>query len=138
MANKGGRPPALTDAPETMKALKGLGRIQATTKESAAVLGVSEPTFIAFLKRFPGARDVYEMGKEEGKVSLRRLQFRLAERNAAMAIFLGKNHLGQRDDQAAVAVQVNVQVNNARDKLAHLIDREATGIKEADDSRTTH
>ena len=32
-----------------------------------------------------------------GKVSLRRMQFRLAERSAAMAIWLGRNVLGQTD-----------------------------------------
>lgn len=37
-------------------------------------------------------------GKSKGKVSLRRFQFHLAERNASMAIFLGKNILGQTDE----------------------------------------
>lgn len=32
-----------------------------------------------------------------GKISLRRYQFELAKKNANMAIFLGKNYLGQRD-----------------------------------------
>lgn len=32
-----------------------------------------------------------------GKISLRRSQFNLSEKNAAMAIFLGKNYLGQTD-----------------------------------------
>ena len=36
-------------------------------------------------------------GIGKGKVSLRRMQFRLAEKNATMAIFLGKNVLGQTD-----------------------------------------
>lgn len=31
------------------------------------------------------------------KIKLRRNQFKLSEKNAAMAIFLGKNYLGQRD-----------------------------------------
>lgn len=38
-----------------------------------------------------------EKGQATGKASLRRNQFRLAESNAAMAIFLGKNWLGQSD-----------------------------------------
>ena len=33
----------------------------------------------------------------KGRTSLRRYQFKLAEKNAAMAIFLGKNYLGQKD-----------------------------------------
>lgn len=36
-------------------------------------------------------------GFSTGKISLRRAQRRLAEKSAAMAIFLGKNILGQRD-----------------------------------------
>lgn len=32
-----------------------------------------------------------------GKISLRRMQWQLAAKNASMAIFLGKNYLGQRD-----------------------------------------
>jgi hypothetical protein len=31
------------------------------------------------------------------KIRLRRNQFKLSEKNAAMAIFLGKNYLGQKD-----------------------------------------
>ena len=42
--------------------------------------------------------DVYSKKKVGGKISLRRSQIRLAEKSAAMAIFLGKNYLGQKDD----------------------------------------
>lgn len=40
-----------------------------------------------------------EKGQATGKASLRRNQFKLSETNAAMAIFLGKNWLGQTDKQ---------------------------------------
>lgn len=33
-----------------------------------------------------------------GKISLRRNQFKLAEKSAAMSIFLGKQYLGQKDN----------------------------------------
>ena len=43
-------------------------------------------------------RDAWERGQGRGRVSLRRIQYQLAEKgNAPMAIFLGKNLLGQRD-----------------------------------------
>lgn len=42
--------------------------------------------------------EVYRKKKVGGKISLRRSQIRLAEKSAAMAIFLGKNYLGQKDD----------------------------------------
>jgi len=41
---------------------------------------------------------VYEQKRQGGKISLRRAQMRMAEKSAAMAIFLGKNYLGQSDN----------------------------------------
>ena len=41
--------------------------------------------------------EAYKKYSAKGKVSLRRAQFKLAEKNASMAIFLGKQYLGQRD-----------------------------------------
>lgn len=46
---------------------------------------------------------VFAKKREAGRISLRRSQWRLAERNAAMAIFLGKNYLGQSDNVAIEA-----------------------------------
>ncbi|MBR1661595.1 MAG: hypothetical protein IJ694_04905 [Acidaminococcaceae bacterium] len=40
---------------------------------------------------------VYKKYSSPGKISLRRIQFRLAEKSATMAIFLGKQYLGQTD-----------------------------------------
>lgn len=40
---------------------------------------------------------VYKKMSAKGRSSLRRFQFALAEKNAAVAIFLGKNYLGQTD-----------------------------------------
>ena len=41
--------------------------------------------------------DTFKKYSAKGKTSLRRMQFKLAEKSAAMAIFLGKNYLGQSD-----------------------------------------
>ena len=43
--------------------------------------------------------EVFSIKREKGKVSLRRSQFKLAEKNPTMAIWLGKQYLGQRDEQ---------------------------------------
>lgn len=43
---------------------------------------------------FEEAFEEYRVG---GLLSLRRNQFQLAEKNAAVAIWLGKQHLGQKD-----------------------------------------
>ena len=96
--NKGGRPKLLHADEPTLKQLRGLGQIQATVREGAAFFGVSLVTFEKFLDE-PGVRDAFNDGKGLGRISLRRTQFRLAEKNAAMAIWLGKQHLDQTDRQ---------------------------------------
>lgn len=41
--------------------------------------------------------EAYKKFSVDGKISLRRAQFNLAQKSAAMAIFLGKNYLNQTD-----------------------------------------
>lgn len=128
-----GRKLALTANAATLKQLNGLGKIQATTRECAAVFGVAHKTFIEFLSREPDAAMALDHGREGGKMSLRRTQFALAKKNAAMAIFLGKNYLEQTDKQDITAsVTHDVRVSDARSKLEHLIARRvaATGTGE--------
>jgi hypothetical protein len=122
--NLGGRPTKLKSDPKTLETLGGLGRIQCTTKECAAWFAVSEQTFISFLGRNPEARQVFEDGKGVGLTSLRRTQFRLAEKNAAMAIFLGKNYLGQTDKQEfehSGGIDVSHARQRLRDKVAAVV-----------------
>ena len=81
------------------KIFENLCKIQCTKKEVAAVLDCGISTIERWCKRtykmnFEEARDVFAEG---GKASLRKIQWRLAEKNPAMAIFLGKQYLGQRD-----------------------------------------
>lgn len=122
---KVGRPQALEPDKRTLATVRGLGRIQATTRECAAVLGVSHPTFLAFMERYPEVADVLHQGKELGKRSLRRTQFELAKSNAGMAIFLGKNYLDQTDRQDITqSVTVDVTVTDARSKLERLLLRQ--------------
>lgn len=93
------RPIALHPDEKTFAIIEGLARIQCTQSEAAAVLGVSRFTVLKFFKRHPQARDRWENGLASGKASLRRNQFKLSETNAAMAIWLGKQFLGQREPQ---------------------------------------
>jgi hypothetical protein len=74
------------------KQLFALARIQCTLPEIAAVLGCSTRTlrgrFLPLIKK----------GRQEGKASIRRIQYKLAtEGNPTMAIWLGKQLLGQTD-----------------------------------------
>ncbi len=94
---KPGPKPKLTPDEKTINTLRQLGAIQATVEEAARVLGVSERTLQNFFTAEPAAKDAHETGKSEGRASLRRTQFTLAQRNAAMAIWLGKQYLGQRE-----------------------------------------
>jgi hypothetical protein len=117
-----GRPQAIKPDKRTLATVRGLGRIQATTRECAAVLGVSHQTFIATMQRHPIIGEVLEQGKELGKRSLRRTQFQIAQSNAGMAIFLGKNYLDQTDRQDInQSVTVDVTVTDARAKLERLL-----------------
>lgn len=96
--NKGGRPRSLDVDAQTLKTIQGLGQIQATSKECAAVLGVTEPTWISFKKHNPEVEEALHLGQGEGLASLRRRQFKAAnDGNASMMIWLGKQYLGQRD-----------------------------------------
>jgi len=73
-----------------------LSSIQCTQIEIATFLGVNVST----LKRDDEFCTIYKKGIEEGKISLRRLQWKLADRgNVTMAIWLGKQYLGQKDKQ---------------------------------------
>ena len=70
-----------------------LSKIQCTQQEIANFLGLSVRT----LQRDSEFCRIYKKGQDSGRMSLRRMQFKLAEKNATMAIWLGKQYLGQRD-----------------------------------------
>jgi len=86
---KRGRPKTIIDIEEAEK----LGMLQCTYKECSAWLGIAEST----LKTHSEFSTAYKKGLEKGKLSLRRSQFKLAEKNPTMAIWLGKQYLGQTD-----------------------------------------
>lgn len=56
-----------------------------------------------------------------GKIRLRRIQFQLAEKNAAMAIFLGKVVLGQREDAPPQDEGTVKRINQQSIAIAELI-----------------
>lgn len=88
-----------------------LANIQCTQEEIASFLGISVRT----LQRDDEFCRIYKKGQENGKMSLRRIQYKLAEKNTAMAIFLGKQYLGQKD---------NVEVQSSQlDKVSELLNK---------------
>lgn len=98
-------------------AVEKLANIQCTQEEIASFLGISVRT----LQRDEEFMRLFKKGQENGKMSLRRIQFRLAEKNTSMAIFLGKQYLGQRD---------NVEVSNTDDmnKVKELLEKIEDGV----------
>lgn len=72
-----------------------LASIMATQEEIATFLDISVRTLL----RDEHFCHIYKKGLEGGKMSLRRQQFKLSETNPTMAIWLGKQYLGQTDKQ---------------------------------------
>lgn len=70
-----------------------------TQAEIASLFDLPEATLSARLQRDVELREHYDQGRAHAKLSLRRKQNRLADYNSGMAIFLGKNYLGQRDEK---------------------------------------
>lgn len=128
---KRGRPPALVADDKTIALLRNLAKIQCTKKEAAAVLEVSEPTFHAFIKQNEKAFEAWEYGAENGRASLRRTQFQMAEKNAAMAIWLGKQYLGQKDQSAMEHNIYNKTENLSDDELEAIARSGRAGAFEA-------
>lgn len=79
---------------------ENLCSIQCTEAEICSVLKCSEDTLNRWCKKTYRLTfaDTFKNKSKRGKASLRRTQFKLAEKNAAMAIFLGKQYLGQKDE----------------------------------------
>ena len=92
-----GRPPKLVENAETLERIKQLAGLQLTQVEAAGVMLVAVSTFKAFLQKSALAREAWEIGEGSGKASVKRAQFVMAHRSATMAIWWGKQHLGQSD-----------------------------------------
>lgn len=82
------------------KQFENLCKMQCTEREIMAWFDVCKDTLLSWCKREYGSdfSTIYEQKKEGGKIALRRYQLQLAEKNPTMAIFLGKQYLGQRDN----------------------------------------
>lgn len=82
--------------------VEAMASVMATEEEIAAVLGCDVRT----LQRDDEFCRIYKKGLKEGKMSLRRTQYELAKKSASMAIFLGKQYLGQTDKVETVVKEV--------------------------------
>lgn len=120
MGNKKvGRPKTDIDK-ETFEKLCGM---QCTLEEIAGFFNCSDDTINNWCKKTYGDNfsGVYKKKNAPGLISLRRTQFKLAEKNASMAIFLGKQYLGQKD----VIETDNTHEINKVEELLSRIEKEA-------------
>lgn len=81
--------------------------LQCTQEEICGWFDVTDKTLNSWCKRTyeKNFSEIFKEKRGVGKISLRRAQFRLAEKNANMAIWLGKQYLGQSDrGECTVAV----------------------------------
>jgi len=76
-----------------------LCKLQCTLAEIAGWFDCSEDTIENRVKEVHGVTfsDFYTKKKSKGKISLRRTQWKMAETNATMALWLGKQYLDQKD-----------------------------------------
>lgn len=110
------------------KLFENLCAIMATREEISNVFGCTDDTVNNFCKRNYTDEDgkpmtfmkVYDRFAAKGKVSLRRRQFDMSEKNVAMAIWLGKQWLGQREPEPKSDKEV-------LDKLDELLEKQAKG-----------
>lgn len=94
--------------------------LQCTKSEICAWFDVTDKTLESWCKRTysSGFSDVFKQKRERGKISLRRTQWQLAEKNATMALWLGKQYLNQRDN---VDVNVSDAKGIALDELEKMV-----------------
>lgn len=82
------------------KMFEKLCSFQCTRDEICAWFDITDKTLDRWCKETykAGFSAVFAQKKAVGKISLRRAQFQLAAKSPAMAIFLGKNYLNQKDN----------------------------------------
>ncbi len=81
------------------KQFENLCALQCTEEEICDWFDITDKTLARWCRETYNKRfsEVFREKRSGGKISLRRSQFRLAEKNATMAIWLGKQYLGQKD-----------------------------------------
>lgn len=90
----GGRPEAVI----TFKELRKLAAFGMTREEMADFLGVSRITLYNHIQKYPDLELAIAEGSGKMAMSIKRKQYNLAKKgNPAMLIWVGKQHLGQKD-----------------------------------------
>ncbi len=92
------------------KQFENLCGLQCTKEEICAWFDITDKTLDAWCKRtyHQSFSVIFAQKRGKGKISLRRSQFRLAEKNANMAIWLGKQYLDQREPMEEKKLEVEL------------------------------
>lgn len=112
-----------------------LCKMLCTEAEICAWFDVTDKTLSGWCQRTYGANfsETYKKFRDFGKIAVRRAQLRLAEKSAAMAIFLGKQYLGQRDTPVEVSHTVS-PIDQITAEIFRVQERQRDAEQEADDT----
>lgn len=96
-----------------------LCKMQCTQSEVCSVLKVTDKTLTRWCNETYDLSysEAYKIYAEEGRTSLRRYQWRMAEKNPTMAIWLGKQMLDQRDKPKEEDEKKNEVLDNLTEAL---------------------
>ena len=111
------------------KQFENLCGLQCTLEEICGWFDVTDKTLDGWCKRTYHASfsEVFKQKRGAGKISLRRSQWRLAEKNATMAIFLGKQFLGQRDSMDVAVTDAKGIALDELEKMVMQNDADTSG-----------
>ncbi len=79
---------------------------------------------------------IYKKFQESGKCSLRRNQFAMSKSNASMAIWLGKQYLGQRDLEQTITVSPETAIQ-FQAVMKQLENAQASALNKAETTKST-
>lgn len=116
-----------------IKQFENLCGLQCTKKEICAFFDTTDKTLESWCRRTykKGFSEVFAEKRGKGKIALRRSQFRLAEKNANMAIWLGKQYLEQTDSG-----KIDVQIKQDDPITLALKEEFANGALEETENNT--
>lgn len=117
----------------TPEVFEGMCRVQCTETEIAKILGCSIDTLRRWVRITYKANfaTVYANHAEVGKLSLRRAQMRMAETIPTMAIWCGKQYLGQHD-KIEIDHHIETEIERELARLAPASEAEVSGTPEGD------
>lgn len=113
------------------KQFENMCAIQCTKEEICAILEISEDTLERWCKNTydKNFAVVFAEKRQFGKMSLRRTQWRMAETDKTMAIWLGKQYLGQRDNVEVAHTdmsKVDELLKEIKDMTTNYVDNNTT------------